>query len=114
MRSPLLLTLASAVIAGAIVAAAPQGPAGGAPPAPAGRGTAPGGRGGARGQAPARDQQQAQQTPAGTASIAGTVTLAGSATPVRHAQVTLSGSGRGGRTVSTNDQGRFAFVALPS
>lgn len=43
------------------------------------------------------------------------VTLQGSATPVRRAQVTLSGIElRGQRSASTNEQGKFAFAALPA
>jgi hypothetical protein len=78
------------------------------------RGGAPGGGGGGRGQNPARDQPN-QPAAIGTASIAGVVTLTGSATPVRRAQVSLSGGGlRGQRTTATNEQGRFSFAALPA
>ncbi len=70
--------------------------------------------GGARGQNPARDAP-GQSAATGTASIAGVVTLSGSGTPVRRAQVNLSGASlRGQRTTLTNDQGRFSFVALPA
>jgi hypothetical protein len=72
--------------------------------------TAAQGRGG-RGLGPARD---AQVIASGTGSISGVVSLIGSTTPVRRAQVTLSGGGRGGRSTLTNDDGRFSFVALPA
>jgi len=72
-------------------------------------------RGGrAQAQGPARDAANQQQVPAGTAVISGTVSLAGTGSPVRRAQVTLSGNGRGGRSSATDDEGRFAFVGLPA
>lgn len=119
---------ACALAAGAtlsLLAVAAQGPAGGGAPGAPGAGQGPrggaggpgggqrGGAGGGRGQGPAREAAQ-QALQAGTGSIAGVVTLSGTGTPVRHAQVTLSGGGRGGRSITTTDQGRFSFIALPA
>jgi hypothetical protein len=51
----------------------------------------------------------------GTASITGIVTTEGAGTPVRRARVTLSGGEiRTPRSVVTNDEGQFGFVALPA
>jgi uncharacterized protein (DUF2141 family) len=77
------------------------------PPPPSGQG-----RGGRQGGAP-RDTQQAPAV--GTGSIGGMVVAEGTATPVRRARVNLSGTElRGGRSVTTNDQGQFSFSALPA
>ena len=94
-----------------------RGGPGGAGPGgagPGGAGPGGGGRGqGARGAGPARDPNA--PAPVGTGSIAGTVTQAGASSPVRRAQVTLSGAElRGNRTTTTNDRGQFSFVALPA
>ena len=52
---------------------------------------------------------------AGTASVTGTVVVTGSGQPARKARVTLSGGElRGTLTRTTDDQGRFAFAALPA
>jgi hypothetical protein len=67
--------------------------------------------------APPRDPgAPGQQAPAiGTAVIAGTVTMAGSTQPARKVRVNLSAAElRGGRAVTTDDQGRFSFTALPA
>jgi len=65
-------------------------------------------------QAP-RDARGAEPPPTGTASISGVLTVAGSGQPARRARVSLSSAElRGGRSVSTDDAGRFAFVALPA
>ncbi|HYN07063.1 MAG TPA: carboxypeptidase-like regulatory domain-containing protein [Vicinamibacterales bacterium] len=75
-----------------------------------GRGQA---QGAGRGTQPARDAQQ--QTTVGTASITGAVVTEGAGTPVRRARVTLSGGEiRTPRSVVTNDEGQFGFVALPA
>jgi Carboxypeptidase regulatory-like domain len=51
----------------------------------------------------------------GTAVIPGTVVIAGSGQPARKARVSLSGQElRGGRTVTTDDHGRFSFSAIPA
>src|SRR5262249_11486872 len=56
-----------------------------------------------------------QSVATGTGTIAGTVTLQGAGSPVRRAQVTLSGTElRGQRSATTTEQGRFSFVGLPA
>lgn len=51
----------------------------------------------------------------GTATISGSVLVDGSGTPVRRARVTLTGTEiRGGRSVVTDEMGRFSFAALPA
>jgi carboxypeptidase family protein len=67
-----------------------------------------------RGQTqPARDAQQ--QTTVGTGTISGAVVTEGAGTPVRRARVTLTGGEiRTPRSVVTNDDGQFGFVALPA
>ena len=82
--------------------------------APHGGGQSPPPRGG-RGDAPVRDARPADAVPAGTSSITGTIVVAGSGAPARRARVTLSGEAlRGGRSVTSDDQGRYAFSALPA
>ena len=64
-----------------------------------------------------RDPQSASRQPpaVGTAVIAGTVTMAGSTQPARRVRVMLSGAElRGGRSATTDEQGQFAFTALPA
>jgi hypothetical protein len=66
---------------------------------------------------PPRDARPASQQAAaiGTATVAGTVTMAGTTQPARNVRVNLSGAElRGGRSVITDDQGRFLFTALPA
>lgn len=65
---------------------------------------------------PARDLPGALRVPAaGTASISGIVVVAGSGQPARRARVTISGAElRGSRSEITDEQGRFAFTALPA
>ncbi len=72
------------------------------------------GRGaGSRGNQPARDAQVQQAT--GTAMILGQVVTGDSGTPVRRAQVNLSGQElRGQRTTLTDNEGRFVFTLLPA
>ena len=74
------------------------------------------GRGGGGGRGGAQPQRDAQATvTVGTGVISGVVTTAGTGTPVRRARVTLSGTElRGGRSTLTNDEGVFAFSALPA
>ena len=82
------------------------------PPGPGGRSNAPG-----RGGAPGRDvpAQNQETPPLGTASIVGTIVVAGTGAPARRARVTLSGDTlRGGRSATTDDQGRYAFASLPA
>jgi protocatechuate 3,4-dioxygenase beta subunit len=65
---------------------------------------------------PRDPQARAQQREAvGTASIAGLVTMAASGQPARKVRINLSGPElRGGRTATSDDQGRFSFTALPA
>ena len=65
---------------------------------------------------PPRDMPGGVPAPAvGTASISGAVLIAGSGQPSRRARVNLSGAElRGSRTEVTDNQGRFAFTALPA
>jgi hypothetical protein len=65
---------------------------------------------------PPRDPGAATgDTAVGTASLAGTVVVAGTGQPARHARVTITSAElRGGRSASTDDQGRFAFGNLPA
>ena len=68
-------------------------------------------------QVPVRDPRAPQREPikVGTAVISGTVTMAGSTQPGRKVRVSLSGAEvRGGRSVTTDDQGGFSFTALPT
>src|SRR3990172_4613278 len=102
----LLVAMLAVCLAVGLAGVGAQGPGDGA-----GGGQGRGGQRAGRGQAPARDAAN-QPVQAGTGSISGSVTLAGSSSPVRRAQVTLSGGGRGGRSSLTNEEGRFAFVGL--
>jgi Carboxypeptidase regulatory-like domain len=75
------------------------------PPQPQGQG----GRGGNQQQA--RDRAQAG-TPEGTSSIAGRVLAADTGRPVKRARVTVSAGGRGSKSATTDDQGRYQIAAL--
>ncbi len=83
---------------------------------PAGRG----GRGAGRGQGPLpagpaqpRDGRGGGQLPAGTAEVSGTVVVAGTGQPARRARITLNATeGGGSRTAMTDDEGRYAFIAV--
>lgn len=89
--APLLFVTPIALVAGPLVAPAQQMPP-------------------AVGQP--RDTRPAE--PVGTASISGIVTAADSGQPARKARVTLSGPEVRGRSVTTDESGRFAFSALPA
>jgi len=105
-RLALSLTLALVLAATSL---AGQG-GGGRGGAAAGQGPG-GGRGGFA--PPVRDT--AAQTTLGTASVTGRVVIDGVGTPVRRARVSLAAPElRGGRSVITDDQGRFSFQALPT
>jgi uncharacterized protein (DUF2141 family) len=70
--------------------------------------------GGGRVVAPA-PRDATQQAAVGTGAIAGTVVLEGTGAPVRRARVNLAAPElRGGRSASTDDQGRFSFQGLPA
>ena len=65
---------------------------------------------------PPRDVRGGPQPVAtGTATINGVVTMAGTGQPARKVRLNLSGVElRGGRSTTTDDQGRFSFTALPA
>jgi len=52
--------------------------------------------------------------PTGTASIVGTITVVDLGQPARKVWVSLSGGEVEGRSVTTDDQGRFSFTSLPA
>lgn len=60
---------------------------------------------------PARDTSARPEQPAGTASITGRVVAADSGRPVKRARVVAA---PGGRSATTNDQGRYELVELPA
>jgi protocatechuate 3,4-dioxygenase beta subunit len=74
------------------------------------------GQAGGRGQGRAGQRQgmarDVAQAPQGTAAIEGRVLTADTGRPVKRARVTVSGGGRGGRTASTDDQGRYRIAEL--
>ena len=108
MRSSALSIRAGAFALALVMAAGlaeAAGQAGGQPAPPGGPG-----RGGQ-----VRDGRPAGDLPTGTSSIVGTVAVSGTGGPARRARVSLSGESlRGGRSVTTDDQGRYAFSALPA
>jgi hypothetical protein len=105
-RLPLLAGLLALTVSSGL---AQQPPAQGQTPPPAqGQGQGRGGGGGQR-QQQARDRAQLSQ---GTASISGRVLTADTARPVKRARVIVSGGGRGGRTATTDDQGRYRVTDL--
>lgn len=79
------------------------GPGGGQLPGSGGRGLPP------------RDSTAGPPSAVGTGVISGTIAMDGSGAPVRRARLTLTGAElRGGRSVISDDQGRFSFSALPA
>ena len=108
MRSSALSIRAGAFALALVMAAGlaeAAGQAGGQPAPPSGPG-----RGGQ-----VRDGRPAGDLPTGTSSIVGTVAVSGTGGPARRARVSLSGESlRGSRSVTTDDQGRYAFAALPA
>jgi protocatechuate 3,4-dioxygenase beta subunit len=66
------------------------------------------------GNQPQRDptQTQTQATPAGTGVIQGRVLTADTGRPVKRVRVSASGAGRGMRTATTDDQGRYQITDL--
>jgi hypothetical protein len=77
----------------------------------------PGGQGDRRpiaGQMPARGGQRPNEAPRGTAVVRGAVVAADSGSPIRRAQVRVSGQGVGNRLATTDAQGRFEFKELPA
>ena len=74
-----------------------------------------GGAGGGRGGQPQRDTSAMAATPAGTSIITGTVVSAATGVAARRARVSVAGEAiRGGRSATTDDQGRYAFTGLPA
>lgn len=108
MKVRLIAGLAVTILSAGVLAQVPPPP----PPVPAVR---PGQ------QAPpvqmpgqARDSQAQSQAPA-TAFIMGTVTVNGTGQPADGVRLTLSGNElRGSRSALTDDNGNFAFLALPA
>lgn len=101
MRSALLcVALVSAAVAGSgVLEGRPQ----------AGQQRQTQGRGGQ--QQPPRDTSAAATA---TAAIGGRVMAADSGRPIKRARVIVSGSGRGGRSTVTDDQGRYLVTDLPA
>lgn len=73
------------------------------------QGRAQGAGGGAARQGTPRDRAQ---LPQGTAAISGRVLTADTGRPVKRARVTVAGAGRGGRTATTDDRGRYRIDQL--
>jgi protocatechuate 3,4-dioxygenase beta subunit len=63
---------------------------------------------------PPRAAGQQVEIPRGTAIIRGAVVAADNGSPIRRAQVRVSGQGAGGRMVTTDAQGRFEVRDLPA
>ena len=82
----------------------------GQPPGPP-----PGGAGGRFGdrQLPPRDPRQVEAA-RGTAVVRGTIVAADTGSPIRRAQVRLSGQGVPGRVATTDERGRFEIKELPA
>jgi hypothetical protein len=97
-RVQLLAALVSLAVSSAVAQQPPATQQGAPPP----QGQAGQGRGGQQ-----RQVRDRPQVPQGTASIAGRVLTADTGRPVKRARLTVSGGGRGGRTVTTDDQGRY-------
>jgi hypothetical protein len=64
-------------------------------------------------QLPPRDRSQAE-APRGTAILRGVVVAADTGSPIRRAQVRISGQGTGNRLATTDAQGRFEVRELPA
>ena len=108
-RSGVLAGLLIVSLAGTLLAQPPQSAQG-----RGGRGQGPGGRGIGAPQRPApRDAAQPQTAiPTGTAMISGVV-VTGTGQPARRARVTLNAmDGGGSRSVTTDDNGGFAFSGI--
>src|SRR5258708_21385473 len=73
--------------------------------------TQPQGTQGGRGQRQAQPRDGVEQ-PQGTGSISGRVHTADTGRAVKRARVTVSGGARGGRTTTTDDQGRYQVTEL--
>lgn len=86
---------------------APPPPQGQTQPPPQGPPQGQGGRG--QRQAPSRDRAP---LPQGAGSISGRVLTADTGRPVKRARVTVAGGSRGGRTTTTDDQGRHQIADL--
>jgi protocatechuate 3,4-dioxygenase beta subunit len=106
--------LALAVAAGVAQQPPAQPPAGqttqGGRQGRGGSGQGGGGQAAAQGAQPPRDTQTS--TAPATASITGRVLTADTGRPLKRAQVTASGSGRGARGAVTDDQGAYSIPSL--
>jgi hypothetical protein len=101
MGSRLTLAAALILVLAPVLFAQPPGP-----------GVAPGGRFGDQ-RLPPRDPRQAE-APRGTAIMRGTVVAADNGSPIRRAQVRLSGQGVPARIATTDERGRFEIKELPA
>jgi hypothetical protein len=114
MKTPLLVAALLALVVASGIAERPatQQPPQGQTGGRQGRGGGQGQRGVAEGGA--QDAQPRDTTPAtpATSSITGHVVTADSGKPVKRAQVRVSGTGRGGRSTITDDQGVYTVTAL--
>jgi hypothetical protein len=100
----LLLVAVALLCLPATLGAQPPGP----PP-----GIGPGGRLGGDQRMPPRDPRQVE-APRGTAIIRGSVVAAETGSPIRRAQVRLTGQGVPGRVATTDERGRFEIKELPA
>jgi hypothetical protein len=99
-RRTLPLLLVVATVAAGVLAAAAQPPL----PQRPGRQVTP----------PRAGPRAADEQPRGTAIVRGTIVAADTGSPIRRAQVRLSGAGVPGRVAVTDAQGRFELRELPA
>ena len=102
MARPVLLAIAALVALPAALAAQSPGPPGGL-----------GGRFGGDQRMPPRDPRQVEAA-RGTATMRGIIVAADNGSPIRRAQVRLSGQGVPSRVGTTDERGRFEFKELPA
>ena len=81
-------------------------------PPPQGQGAAQGQGQGQRGGGRQGQPRDRAVMPQGTSSISGRVLAADTGRPVKRARVAVAGGGRGGRSTTTDDQGRYAVAGL--
>jgi protocatechuate 3,4-dioxygenase beta subunit len=110
MRPKLLSGIvAAAAWAAMTIAPVRAQPQSGQPP----QGQTPAGRGQSQGRAGQRPSpRDPAQLPTGSSAISGRVLTADTGRPVKRARVMVSGGGRGGRTATTDDQGRYRIAEL--
>src|SRR5690349_21129519 len=102
-RLPAVWMVVALAVVPAVVVAQPPGPQGGFP-----------GRLGRQGQMPPRGGRAVVDEPKGTSVIRGTIVAADSGSPLRRAQVRVSGQGVPARLATTDAQGRFEIKELPA